>query len=389
VVLLAVSCLLATVTLHGQESYKEFLKRQKEGEQKEKDDFARYKESVTKEYERFLERERQAYRAYLNDIRTRWGKEKAKTSSNKEWVSYDADFSARRSVDFEKGQASVEVLVEKDLPDPEVRKLVGSEILKMIGDRGEADPLEAKQKAPSRVPVLEGQLETEGGRPVTPENGEAYADEILRTAPVRREPVVGTGGSSQIAARVSFPLVPDHIRVRAETYREMVAKNASRFAVEAPLVFAVIHTESCFNPRARSSAPAYGLMQLVPQSGARAAYLFVHGEDKLLSPDHLYDPSNNVELGSGYLSLLMTTSFKDVTDPLSRSYCAIAAYNTGAGNVASAFVGKRNIPEGIRRINAMTPGEVFARMRTNLPFPETREYIKNVNERVKMYQEWR
>jgi len=389
VALLAVPCLLATVALYGQESYQEFLNRQKEGEQKEKEAFARYKESVTKEYEQFLERERQAYREYVNDIRQRWGKEKAKTSSKKEWVSYDGDFNARRSVDFEKGQASVEVLVEKDLPDQEVRKRVGSEILKMIGDRGLADPLEAKQKAPSPAPVLEGQLETETTGPVTRENAEAYADEILRTASVRRDPVVGADGSSRIAARVTFSLVPNHIRVRAERYSEMVVKNASRFGVDAALVYAVIHTESCFNPRARSSAPAYGLMQLVPQSGARAAYLFVHGEDKLLSPDHLYDASNNVELGSGYLSLLMTTSFKDVTDPLSRSYCAIAAYNTGAGNVASAFVGKRNIPDAIRRINAMTPEQVFARMRSSLPYAETRGYIVNVSDRVKMYQERR
>jgi membrane-bound lytic murein transglycosylase C len=388
-VLLVVPCLLATANLYGQETYQEFLQRQKEGEQKEKEAFERYKESVTKEYEQWLERDRQAFQEYVNDIRRRWGKEKAKTSTRKEWVSYDPDFSARRSVDFEKGQASVEVLVEKDLPDAEVRKRVGSEIRKMIADRGETDPLEAKQNAPSPAPVLEGQIESKTVGPVTRENADAYADELLRKASVRREPVVGADGSSQIAARVSFPLVPNHIRVRAEKYRETVAKNASRFGVDPPLVFAVIHTESFYNPRARSSAPAYGLMQLVPHSGARAAYLFVHGEDKLLPPDHLYDASNNVELGAGYLSLLMTTTFKEVADPLSRTYCAIASYNTGAGNVATAFTGKRNVPEAIRRINTMTPAEVFARMRSSLPYAETRGYILNVSERARLYEEWR
>jgi membrane-bound lytic murein transglycosylase C len=387
--LLLVPCLLGIGALYGQDTYQEFLKKQKEGEQKEKEAFEQYKDSVTKEYERFLEQERQAYRDYLDDIRKRWGKEKAKTSSKKEWVSYDADFSARRSVDFEKGQASVEVLVEKDMPDAEVRKRVGSEIQKMIVDRGETDPLEAKQKAPSPVPVLEGQIESGTAGPVTQENSQAYADEIVRKASVRRETVVGADGASRIAARVTIPLVPNHVRVRAEQYRETVAKNASRFGVDAPLVYAVMHTESCFNPRARSSAPAYGLMQLVPQSGARAAYLFIHGEDRVVSPDHLYDPSNNVELGAGYLSLLMTTSFKDVKDPLSRSYCAIAAYNTGPANVASTFTGKRNVPDAVRRINTMTPEEVFARMRSSLPYAETRNYILNVTERVKLYQEWR
>ncbi len=387
--LLAVSFLLATAGLYGQETYQEFLKSQNDGEKKEKEAFERYKESVTKEYEQWLERDRQAFQEYVNDIRKRWGKEKAKTSSTKEWVSYDTDFGARRSVDFEKGRASVEVLVDKDLPDAEVRKRVGVEIRKMVSDRGETDPLEAKQNAPSPAPVLEGQIESKTVGPVTRENAEAYANELLRKASVKREPVVGADGSTRIAALVSFPLVPDHVRVRAEKYRETVAKNASRFGVDAPLVFAVIHTESYYNPRARSSAPAYGLMQLVPHSGARAAYLFVHGEDRLLPPDHLYDASNNVELGAGYLSLLMTTSFKEVTDPLSRTYCAIAAYNTGAANVASAFTGKRKVPEAIQRINTMTPSEVFARMRSNLPYAETRSYILNVSERMKLYQEWR
>jgi membrane-bound lytic murein transglycosylase C len=389
VVLPVVACIVASTALHSQESYQDFVKRQKEGEEKEKVAFAQYKDSVTVQYQRFAERERQAFKEYVDDIRKRWGKEKTKTSTNKEWVSYDGDFGARRSVDFEKGQASVEVQVEKGLPAPEVRKRVEQQIVKMITDRGESDPLEATQKAPSPTQVLEGQLKTGTGGPVTPGNAAAYAGEVLNKVSVRQEPVVGGDGSSRIVARVSFPLVPDHIRVRAETYHETVAKNSLRFGVEAPLVFAVIHTESCFNPRARSSAPAYGLMQLVPQSGARAAHMYVYGEDKLLGPDHLYNPSNNVELGSGYLSLLMTKYFKDVSDPLSRSYCAIAAYNTGPGNVATAFTGKKDVPEAVKRINGMTPEQVFARMRSNLPYAETRDYIASVSGRVKLYADWK
>ncbi len=388
-VILAVPILTVTTALRSQETYQDFVKRQKEGQAKEAAAFAQYKDSVTAEYQRFVERDRQAFKQYVDDIRKRWGKEKAKTSSKKEWVSYDGDFGARRSVDFEKGQASVEVQVEKDLPAPEVRKRVEKQIVKMITDRGEADPLEAKQKAPSATQVLEGQLKTANDVPVSAGNAGAYAGEILSKVSVQREPVVGGDGTSRIVARVSFLLVPDHIRVRAETYRETVAKNALRFGVEAPLVFAVIHTESCFNPRARSSAPAYGLMQLVPPSGARAAYMFVYGEDRLVAPEHLYDPANNIELGSGYIALLMTKNFKDVSDPLSRSYCAIAAYNTGPANVATAFTGKRDVPAAVRRINEMTADQVFARLRSNLPYAETREYIANVRGRVELYADWK
>jgi len=57
--------------------------------------------------------------------------------------------------------------------------------------------------------------------------------------------------------------------------------------------------------------------------------------------------------------------------------------------VASAFTGKRKVPEAIQRINTMTPAEVFARMRSSLPYAETRSYILNVSERMKLYEEWR
>ena len=55
---------------------------------------------------------------------------------------------------------------------------------------------------------------------------------------------------------------------------------------DPPVVFAVIHTESYYNPKARSGAPAYGLMQLVPTSGGRAAYRYVYKKDQVLPPSY-------------------------------------------------------------------------------------------------------
>jgi membrane-bound lytic murein transglycosylase C len=129
-------------------------------------------------------------------------------------------------------------------------------------------------------------------------------------------------------------------------------------------------------------------MQLVPSSGARSAYLFVYKEDKLLTPDYLYQPQNNVELGAGLLNLMMTKDFKDIKDEKSRVYCAIAGYNTGPGNVARSFVGKRDIPKAVQMINQMTSDQVFDNLRTKLPFEETRTYVGTVREKMKLYEEW-
>ena len=41
-------------------------------------------------------------------------------------------------------------------------------------------------------------------------------------------------------------------------------------------------------------------MQLVPTSGGREAYRKAKGQDVAPSRDYLFDPANNVELGTAY-----------------------------------------------------------------------------------------
>ena len=110
-----------------------------------------------------------------------------------------------------------------------------------------------------------------------------------------------------------------------------------QYRISPSLVFAVIRTESNFNPYAVSSAPAYGLMQLVPTSGGREAYRKAKGQDVAPSRDYLFDPANNVELGTAYLNVLMFNQLEAVEHNVSREYCVIAAYNTGPSNVFRTF----------------------------------------------------
>jgi membrane-bound lytic murein transglycosylase C len=219
------------------------------------------------------------------------------------------------------------------------------------------------------------------------ENREQFAREIVESKPPE-ETLLHTKRGEMLKARVSFSLVPDHLRIRAEKYLASVRKESGRFGISVPLAFAVIHTESYFNPKATSPAPAYGLMQLVPRSGARDAYRFVYGEDRILPPDYLYIPGNNVELGCAYLGLLKNRYFRNVKNRENALYCAVASYNTGAGNLSKALVGKARLQPAINRVNAMAPEELYAYLRKNLPHAETRDYIKKVRERMSLYKEW-
>ena len=198
------------------------------------------------------------------------------------------------------------------------------------------------------------------------------------------ETVKTTEGVKNVVA-ITMQLVEDHLPKRAEQFVDIVTKHSDKFSVDAPLILAVMEQESAFNPAAKSWVPAYGLMQLVPKSGGRDAYRYVHKTDKIPTPEFLFDPENNIQLGTGYLKLLMSTSFAKVTDPRSRMLCAIAAYNTGAGNVSRAFTGNTNISKAIPTINSMTYDQLYAHLKANLPHAETQDYIQKVTSKMQKY----
>ena len=70
----------------------------------------------------------------------------------------------------------------------------------------------------------------------------------------------------------------------------------------------------------------------------------------------------------------------------SRMYCAIAAYNTGASNVAKAFINRASFNKAVPEINKLSPREVYEKLKNFLPQKETRNYIEKVSKRMEKYQ---
>ena len=147
----------------------------------------------------------------------------------------------------------------------------------------------------------------------------------------------------------------------------------------------MIHTESHFNPKARSHIPAYGLMQLVPTSGGREAYRYVYKKDEVLPASYFYVPEQNIELGSGYLAYLRRRMFGKVQEDQKALYCVAAAYNTGAGNVSRALTGATRVQRAIPVIERTSAAQLYARLHRDLPYEETRHYLEKVVERMKLY----
>ena len=238
-------------------------------------------------------------------------------------------------------------------------------------------------------PLLDRQVSMPDGTLVTQANARKFATPMATASTAKETEIRGNDGKSRRVVTARFPLVPDHVRVRAERFRPLVNEYATEHGIYAPLLYAIMQSESSFNPRARSGVPAYGLMQLVPRSGARDAYRYVYKKDKLVSGDYLYNPRNNIELGAAYLHILDKRYFKRIENPMNRMLCSIAAYNTGAGNVCKAFGAGTSLSRAAPVINRMGSGEVYARLRSDLPYAETRNYIKKVTDRMPLYEAWK
>ena len=177
------------------------------------------------------------------------------------------------------------------------------------------------------------------------------------------------------------------IMKKAKLHKNSISKYANKMRVPRELIYAIMHSESSFNPMARSHVPAYGLMQIVPRSAGIDAYNFLYKEKRMLSSSYLYNANNNIEIGAAYIHILDYKYLKKIKNKQSRLYCVIAAYNTGSGNVARAFISSTNINKAALKINSMSSDEVYSRLIKRLPYKETKFYLKKVYKRVQLYAE--
>lgn len=305
----------------------------------------------------------------------KWGsRESRKLPTRSRYVKYTEDYKSRAIVDFDSGKVLIEHLDEPDVQG----KLENAVVTALLtpGDPRSVDLFSDKPVELNGTPYLQGLVADQNGQIIDNRDEAAAYAAYLATHKMQSKSINVNGIRKQVRY-VEFRMVNTHLEKGAVKYASLVHKYSTETGISRSLIFAVIKVESSFNPFAVSSAPAYGLMQLVPESGGRDAYRKVKGIDRAPSKEYLFDAENNIELGSNYLSMLNNDSvLQDIRDPLSREYCAIAAYNTGPRNVLRAF--SSNQETALRRINGMTSGEVYNTLRKKLPYAETRRYISKV-----------
>jgi len=341
---------------------------------------------------------------YVKKIKRTWPQ--AEISSSSSWVTYSEDFKAKTVVDY----AANEIRVSLDRPsnggridfirtNERVRKQLVRLLRMKIRDGYEKDPVSVEvhrsmKDSKDLLAQLPDELIMSELFPVvnpTAAQIDRLARQLLKEAVISySQGLAGLLASlpSGLDKKITYsiPMPKDRMLKKAKQYKAYVYEYAKQLNVPADLVFAIIHTESHFNPMARSHIPAFGLMQIVPGTAGRDATKVLFDESKVLSPSYLYNPKQNIQIGTAYLNLLYYRYMAGVNDPTSRLLCTIAAYNAGSVSVAKAFTSLGSMTKAAPIINSMSPQKVLARLKSRLPAKETQDYVRKVMQRQKMYQ---
>lgn len=165
-------------------------------------------------------------------------------------------------------------------------------------------------------------------------------------------------------ARQLTPRARDAEIIDAVRYPMPVLEPEGGFVIERSLVYAIARKETDFNPRVRSSAGAYGLMQVMPTTAAELS-----GDSGFVSdPERLYQPAVNMRLGQGYvLKMLGLSAFNG--DILR----TVASYNAGPGPMLGA-------------LRKLGPDADPLLLIETIDVPQARDYVEKVMAAYWIYQ---
>lgn len=145
-------------------------------------------------------------------------------------------------------------------------------------------------------------------------------------------------------------------------YQDQVNEMSSKTKLPSSLIYSIMKQESAFNERARSSADAFGLMQVIPGLAKQLSRKF---EVPYRHQVDLFDPAINIQLGSYELMEQVRKQNGQLT------YVA-AAYNAGP-NALSNWLKNRKRDDVLEFIE-------------EIPYDETKTYVKLIARNKLFYE---
>lgn len=336
-------------------------------------EFAEYERQQQALFDEFVEQWRLAQQAYKKELEAVWGE--AELSDNKRYVSYSEDLRQKTVVDYQHNTVSVEVQGQLDevtliqRVEARVAELATTPVRQAVADDPVVRRLPEKLLQPLKVNADDTLL--------------APATENLSVDKAIPPKIKKTATTTSVTVKLPETAALNRVARVLPT----VESYAQRHGLSVPLMLAIIHTESSFNPMARSHIPAFGLMQIVPTSAGRDVSEYLYGKQQLFTPAYLFEAERNIEAGSVYYYLLSRRYFGGVKNDGVRQWLAIAAYNTGPGNVARTFGHNYSLAQATSVANTMSAAEVHRHLMTYLPAQETKDYLTKISTRQSYYQQ--
>ena len=353
-------------------------------------EFNAYKKTQEESFQAYQKAQLEAYKNYKKELSAFW--DNPKLSTKKRWIEYTKDKKTRTDVDFANNTITLETIASSQAQAQQNLKTALAYVVTVDTHTAQQrDELEKRlQKIQKPQSVVSATVQAEPilshvifDKTPTKKSVRAYVEKEIATHKIKTLQSDKVKDAKVFTLTIKLP--SDTMIKRSQLYLEDVRKNAHKQKLPLPLIFAIMHTESSFNPRARSHIPAYGLMQIVPKTAGVDTYLYLYKKKKLVSGTYLYNSSNNITMGSAYLHILYYRYLKKIKDPISRLYCTIAAYNTGAGNIAWAFTHTYNMNKAAPIINKLSSDEVYAKLLKDLRWEEPKQYLKKVSKRMSAY----
>ncbi len=339
--------------------------------------------------------------AYRAELRAYWPD--AEVSSKTRVVFYSEDYQQKQAIDFKSNEIQItmpSIRQGKVLNYREMQKRLKVTLKQLLSmDLQTAiskDPINLKMEGLAGIRYAQD-LGSMGRDLIL---GELFRDErpsikavermakkLSKAAYIRYPAVASLNLAFAFNDRTTYiiSLPEKRLRTKAIRYKSFIYDYAQKYSLPPSLVFAIIHAESHFNPLARSQAPAFGLMQIVPHTAGVDASNLIYKKQKVFSPSYLYNPKKNVQVGAAYFHILYYRYLKGITDSKARLYCAIAAYNAGTTSVMKTLTGRGSINKAVSTINRMSAEDVLRKLLRQMPTAETRGYLNKVLNLQKTY----
>ena len=233
---------------------------------------------VTKKYDESEEKLRKKREKFKNAVEKKW--DTYKESTSKSYVTYSKDLSSRTIVDFEKGEVTIEVIVDEEDPkydsyeskyDLDIDKQFANKyktnkktlsirtrllnIITMFVLQDDEDTNSdgssnssfvkqlsklLKEKGDDGQPILKDQLVDAGGKAVEGVGNTLSAAKDLisdKTKKVRMH--FAKDGKKRTIISIKIPLSDDHMEKRRERYKELIEIEARRFNIPTEIALAI------------------------------------------------------------------------------------------------------------------------------------------------------